>query len=271
VTAVANDLHLAAEFRDERTVLSRVRADGLWRTSRPFREGNATRIVLSHLGPGMIQGDSFRSTGTVSANAHLIVREQMATRILPGRDPVNASAAWTVNPGGRLDLILEPVLVTSGASYYGKLLISAGANSVVLVSELIVCESGASATTSLMIERDGRVEVIDNLRLEGPSEGTGTLVIVGHDDSEALNLALAKCEHVRVGVGKLRGGALLARVAGPISAVQTTLANLRTELSVAIAFSAKTFARVTAHADRRGHQTEEGQSSAMASVVPEDL
>jgi urease accessory protein UreH len=228
VTAVANDLHLAAEFRDERTVLSRVRADGLWRTSRPFREGNATRIVLSHLGPGMIQGDSFHSTGTVSSNAHLIVREQMATRILPGRNPVSASARWTVEPGGRLDLFLEPVLVTSGASYHGKLLITAGADSVVFISELIACESDASALSSMTIERDGRVEVIDNLRLQGPGESTGTLVIVGHGASEAMNLALANYQHVRIGVGKLRGGALLARIAGPISAVQVALETLRT-------------------------------------------
>jgi urease accessory protein UreH len=230
VTSVANDLHLAAEYRDERTVLSRVRTDGLWRASRPFREGNATRIVLSHLGPGMIQGDSFHSTGTVSSNAHLIVREQMATRILPGRNAASASAYWTVAPGARLDLIFEPVIVTSGASYNGKLFITAGADSVVVVSELLVCESGASAKTSMTIERHGRVEAIDNLRLDGPSESTGTLVIVGHEDREALNLALANDENVRVGVGQLRGGAILARVAGPISAVQTALKTLRTAI-----------------------------------------
>ena len=106
----ANTLHLEAHHRDGATVVGTIRGTGLLRASRPFAEGAATRIVVGHLGPGMVRGDAFATSGRVAAGAHLIVAGQMAMRILSGPNPVTSTANWTVERGARLQLLAEPTL-----------------------------------------------------------------------------------------------------------------------------------------------------------------
>jgi len=216
---IPNTLLLAAERRNGATVLTRMRAEGLWRTSRPFREGQAARIVLAQLGPGMIRGDRFAGSGTVGANAHLIVAGQMATRILPGPQAVTTSASWSVEPGGMLDLHAEPTIICDGASYQAQLAIALESDARAIVSEIVACAPSANARFATTVTRDGHPALVDVLKLDPEARATdaraiGTLLILGPTNQRALDEAADTCPNVRIGIGTYHQGDTIARITG---------------------------------------------------------
>ena len=215
---IANALLLQAHARDGRTVVGRIRTGGLCRASRPFREGAAARVVVSQLGPGLVRGDAFASSGRVEAGAHLIVAGQMATRVLSGPDPVTNTAAWAVAAGATLEILAEPTLVCAGASYESRteLELAPGARAVVV--ELVRREHGASLKIATVARRGERLALHDALRFaadDADAGAIGTLAVFGaHAGLEALDRAADTCANVRIGAGALRDGDLLARVVG---------------------------------------------------------
>jgi len=228
----ANTLLVQAEQRDGGTVVSRMRADGLWRTSRPFHEGSAARIVLAQLGPGMIRGDRFASSGTVGPGAHLIVAGQMATRILPGQQPVTTSATWSVEAGGMLELLAEPTMICEGAAYDMRLTLALAGDARAILSEIVVCAESATARIETTVTRDGHTVVVDVLKL---SDGTrdkaanvvGTLTVLGPADLAALDSAADECPNARIGIGTFQAGDTLVRIAGThVQPVREALARL---------------------------------------------
>ena len=229
---IANALLLQAHGRDGRTVVGTIRTGGLCRASRPFREGAATRVVVSQLGPGLVRGDAFSSGGRVDAGAHLIVAGQMATRVLSGPDPVTSTAAWHVAAGATLELLAEPALVSAGASYASRteLELEPGARAVVM--ELVRREPGAAMTIATVARRGDRLALHDVLRFaadDADAGAIGTLAVFGsHAGLAALDRAADVCPSVRIGVGTPRDGDLLARVTGEtVWDVREALAALR--------------------------------------------
>jgi urease accessory protein UreH len=229
---IANTLHLAAERRNGSTVLSKLQTNGLWRSSRPFREGIATRIVVSQLGPGMIRGDEFRSGGEVGPDAHLIVTGQMATRILPGSAPVTTHATWSVAAGGMLELLNEPTIVTAGAALDAHLSLHLEGNARAVISDIVARSATATVRTTMKVERGCRIALIDVLQLDDDLEGgdivIGTLIVLGGRlDLAALDRIADGCESVRIGVGTFESGDTLARVvASHITPVREALTRL---------------------------------------------
>jgi urease accessory protein UreH len=230
---IANTLLLAAERRNGATVLTRMRAEGLWRTSRPFREGEAARIVLAQLGPGMIRGDCFAGSGTVGPGAQLIVAGQMATRILPGREPVTTSATWSVEEGGMLDLYAEPTMICDGAIYEARLTIALTGDARAIVSEIVACAPSASARFATNVTRDGNAALIDVLKLDPEARAPiadviGTLLILGPADHKTLDQVAEDCPNVRVGIGTFHQGDSIARIVGTqVEPVREAIARLR--------------------------------------------
>ena len=235
---IANTLHLAAERRNGSTVLARVHAQGLWRSSRPFRDGIATRLVVSQLGPGMIRGDRFNTTGTVAQDAHLIVTGQMATRILPGSAPVTTRATWTVADGGTLELLNEPTIVTAGAALDAQLTLQLEGAARAVVSDIVSRTASANVRTAMKVERGGRIALIDVLQLDGDLNDAdaviGTLTILGgRTDLAALDRTADACEGVRIGIGSFESGDVLARiVAAQVTPVREALTRLHASLSL---------------------------------------
>ena len=227
----ANTLHLEAHGRDGATVVGTIRGSGLLRASRAFPEGAAARIVVGHLGPGMVRGDAFATSGRVATGAHLIVAGQMATRVLSGPDPVTSSANWVVEHDARLELIAEPTLVAAGASYDARMEIALAPGARAVVTELVRREPGAALRIATIVHRGDRAALIDVLRFDAgdPDDAAvGTLVLFGAVDLDALDRAADRCSNVRIGIGVLRDGDVLARVINASAwAVREALDTLR--------------------------------------------
>jgi urease accessory protein UreH len=213
----ANALRLDACARGGRTVVERVRAGGLWRTSRPFRDGDAARVVVSQLGPGMVRGDAFAVSGRVQRGAHLIVAGQMATRILSGPEPATSAAEWIVEEGASLELLAEPTLVAAGAVYDARLVLRLAAGARACVVELVRRERDAALHTVTTAMRRDRHALIDALHFDAGDDDAGaigTLLVLGVNDVAALDRAAGECQGVRVGIGIGRDGDALVRVVG---------------------------------------------------------
>ena len=230
---IANALHLQAHGRDGRTVVGRIRAEGLWRASRPFREGAAARVVVSQLGPGLVRGDALASGGRVDAGAHLIVAGQMATRVLSGPAAVTTAAVWDVAASATLELVAEPTLVCAGASYASRteLRLEPGARAVVV--ELVHRARSAALTVATVVRHGDRLVLHDVLRFAPGDDDVGaigTLAVFGaHAGLAALDAAADRCAAVRIGIDALRDGDVLARVAGEsVWHVREALEALRT-------------------------------------------
>ncbi|MDB5095309.1 MAG: Urease accessory protein UreD [Candidatus Eremiobacteraeota bacterium] len=229
---IANSLAIEAHERDGRTILTRMRADGLWRTSRPFRDGEAARVVVSQLGPGMVRGDAFAVSGRVTRGAHLIVGAQMATRVLSGPEAATSVAEWTLEAGSFLELLAEPTLVADGAAYAARLTLRLEPGARAHVVELVRRERGAALRVVTVATRAGRLALVDALRFDAGDDddaAIGTLVILGAVDVAAVDRAADRCAGVRAGIGVTRDGDVLVRVIGPeVWPVQAALAAIRT-------------------------------------------
>jgi urease accessory protein UreH len=227
----ANTLHLEAHGRDGATVVGTIRGTGLLRASRPFAEGAAARIVVGHLGPGMVRGDAFAIDGRVARGGHLIVAGQMATRVLSGPDPVSSTANWVVEHDARLELIAEPTLVAAGACYEARMEIALEPGARAIVTELVRREPGAALRVATVVRRGDRAALIDVLRFDAddPEDAAvGTLAMFGPADVHALDRAADRCEGVRIGIGRLRDGDIFVRACGAgIWAVREALEALR--------------------------------------------
>jgi urease accessory protein UreH len=227
----ANRLRLDAQARGGHTVLTRIRADGLLRTSRPFRDGAAARIVVAHLGPGMIRGDAFATSGHLDEGANLVVAGQMATRILSGPQPARHDALWEVGAGALLELAPEPVLVGAGTSYVGTTTLRLAAGARAIVVELLARERGAALRTTTRVYRDEHVAFIDALAIDDDDDSAGafgTLFVIGTPNVAALDACADAVRGVRAGVGILADGSALVRVVGPgVREVDAALASLR--------------------------------------------
>lgn len=214
----ANALRLEAQARDGRTMLSRIRASGLSRASRPFREGSAARVVVSHLGPGYVRGDAFSVEGRVAAGAHLIVRGQMATRVLSGPNPVTSTAAWDVEPRATLELLAEPTIVCCGAALVARIDVALAPQSRVLILEVVRRERGAALRAMTTIRAGERRVLTDALCWDAEDDedaAIGTVVARGFAvDLDTLDRVADACTNVRAGVGTFRDGGVLARMYG---------------------------------------------------------
>jgi urease accessory protein UreH len=213
----ANSLRLEAHGRDGTTVVGTIRGTGLLRASRPFAEGAAARVIVGHLGPGMVRGDAFATSGRVATGAHLIVAGQMAMRILSGPDPATSSANWIVERDACLELIAEPTLIAAGASYDARLEIALEPGARAAVTELVRRESGAALRIATIVHRGERAALVDVLHIDAgdPDDAAiGTLALFGPCDLDAIDRAADRCSGVRIGIGRLRDGDTLARIVG---------------------------------------------------------
>jgi len=183
-----------------------MRADGLWRTSRPFsrRFGRAHRAGAAWT--GLIRGDRFASSGTVGPGAHLIVAGQMATRILPGQQPVTTSATWSVEAGGMLELLAEPTMICEGAAYDMRLTLALAGDARAILSEIVVCAESATARIETTVTRDGHTVVVDVLKLSDGTRDKAANVVEPSPCSDPRSRrtrqrAADECPNARIGIG----------------------------------------------------------------------
>ncbi len=227
-------LTLAARRCGARTVLERVRYEGISRCSRAFAHGDAALVVLSQLGPGVVRGDDVTTVGHVRADAHLIVTGQSATRVMGGARPSRASAAWTVDDRAVLELLGEPLVAGRDARYGSAATIELGAGSVVLLSEVAAVSAEAAVRVRTSVRRAGRELFFDAFDAASAApHAVGTFAVVGITDQRshalvaALDTAADAVDDVRIGIGMLRDGAFARLIGSDVWAIRTALAALR--------------------------------------------
>jgi urease accessory protein UreH/RimJ/RimL family protein N-acetyltransferase len=241
IGAGSGSLTIAARRSGARTILERVRYDGISRCSRAFAEGGAARIVLSQLGPGVVRGDDVTTAGAVGADAHLIVTQQAATRVLGGAGMAHSRVAWTVADRATLELIGEPIVASAGARYQASTVIDLAAGSLVILSEIATVAADAAVRLRTSVMRDGRELFYDAFDAEAVAPHTvGTFAVVGLTPERAAMLALVLdaaadgIEGQRIGIGALPNGAFARFVTGEPWSARVLLAALRVAASLAL-------------------------------------
>ncbi len=229
----SGSLTLSARRSGTRTILDRVRFEGIARCSRAFPDGDAARVVLSQLGPGVVRGDAVAIAGHVGAGAHLIVTSQSATRLLGGPRPAGATADWTLDDGAILELISEPLVASADSDYAGQTHIALAASALVLATDVACVPRAARVRLRTIVTRGGRELLYDAFEPAAAAPQTvGTLTLVGVPTHRIAPL-VAELDRaadrlgLHAGVGVLADGAM-ARVLGPdIWDVRSALAHLR--------------------------------------------
>ncbi len=231
----AGSLAIVARRAGPRTILERLRYDGISRCSRAFRDGDAARIMLSQLGPGVVRGDAVTTSGDVQADAHLIVTSQAATRLLGGVAPSTSHANWKLADGAILELLGEPLVADDTSAYSATTKIDLGSNAYVLISDLAHVSAGATVRLSTTVWRAGEelyYDAIDAGACAPQAVGTFALVGLATPWIDALCCALdaltSRPTEMMLGVGVLPTG-IFVRIAGfDLWAVRSLLAQLRT-------------------------------------------
>ncbi len=233
-------LQLSARRAGVRTVLERVRYDGITRCSRAFTRGDAALVVLSQLGPGVVRGDDVSTIGHLRADAHLIVTSQTATRVMGGPRASRSRARWTVDDGATLDIVGEPLLAAHDARYEATTAIELGRGSLVLLSEVAAVPSGAAVRLRTVVQRAGREFLYDAFDAGAAApHAVGTLALIGlpADQIACVLAALDAVENppgIRCGVGALAAGLFARMLAHDVWALRSHLMALRTAVSATL-------------------------------------
>ncbi len=213
MSAGAGSIELTARRSGSRTVLERIRYDGISRCSRSFARDDAALVVLSQLGPGVVRGDHVTLTGRLLDESHLIVTSQTATRLMGGARGSDARVWWTLESGASLELIGEPLIATGAATYEASTTIELGQRSRVVLSEITRVPAQARVTLRTSVRQSGRELFYDAVNAAAAAPAVvGTFAIVGiatgavAEIASALDIAAAAHSGVRIGVGLLPNG-----------------------------------------------------------------
>ncbi len=230
----SGSLAIAARRSGTRTVLDRVRYDGISRCSRAFRLGDAALIVLSQLGPGVVRGDSIVLDGHVQRDAHLIVTSQSATRVLGGPSQAAAIARWRVDAGALLEIIGEPLIADAGAAYVAGLTIDLGPGARVILSEIACVPAGARVVLRTSIRQNAREIFYDAIAAADAAPlNVGTFTAAGLNKRE-ITACIAALDRIgddrpamRLGIGELRDGVFARVLATDVWSLRGRLERLR--------------------------------------------
>ena len=229
---------MLAERRGGRTVIARLRADGLLRASRPFADGEDARLMFGHLGPGYVRGDKFRTDGHVASGAALFVTGQQSARVLSGPDAVSAYAAWIIEDGASLTVIGEPTLIASGAGYIARTHYTIGRDAQVCALDVSRRDSDARLEVRTTVQNAaGELLLIDAMRIDAESDemlAIGTLLFAGRrPPTPELDAAAdaSATDTVRLGVGTFADGAV-------VRALGTSVRDVRAALETVLALTA---------------------------------
>lgn len=205
-------LELVCSERAGRSRIGVMRYDGLMRCSRPFpAERGGMRIVVATLGPGMLAGDRFTTSGRVERDAALAVDSQMATPVFAGTGVSEASVRWTVEDGATLCLLAEPLMTQPGSVHRSDVSVAIDGSGVAIAGETVALAATSSLELRTTAAVDGARAVWDVLRwTDVPAEQAfGTVFVIASDEQLRKRSAAAawselgerRAAGVRGGVG----------------------------------------------------------------------
>jgi urease accessory protein UreH len=230
----SGSLTIAARRAGSRTVLERVRYEGISRCSRAFAVDGAALVVLSQLGPGVVRGDAVTTAGHVRAGAHLIVTSQAATRLMGGARRSGSHATWIVEDDATLEIIGEPLVASGAARHESTTSIHLAPGAVVVMSDIAAVPRGADVRLRTSVTRGGRELFYDAFEAGAAAPlAVGTLAIVGLAPGrvaalvDALDVAAEAASDLRLGIGALSSGAFARILAPDIWPIRSALQALR--------------------------------------------
>jgi len=220
-------VELVCERRGGRSVVARAHNAGLARTSRlPHTMDGAAHVMLATLGPGVLRGDRFVTTGRLGPDAALVVRAQMATPLFPGA-AARLEARWEVATGAMLCVLGAPLVPLPGCNVEATLTLDVAGSGLAIAAETLVVGQGATLRGRTLGSIDGTVVLRDVVELRPTAtqaDAIGTVYAVAADDALRTRLTtaawavLAQAGEVRGGVGGCTG-AVVVRIAGGAFAV----------------------------------------------------
>ncbi len=230
----AGAIDLVCERRGSRSVLARAHHAGLARTSRlpPERDG-AARVMTATLGPGVLRGDRFVTTGRVGAHAALVATAQMATPVYAGA-PAVLDARWEIAEGATLCLVGSPLLPQPGCTVTLELRLDVRGSGLAIAADTLVVAPGATVRGRTAGTLDGRIVLRDAIALQpgGTSSGAiGSVYAIAADPRLRARLTDAAWSFLD-GANEVRGGAggcdgaVVVRLAGGAFAVGEATAAL---------------------------------------------
>ena len=214
--------------RGGRSYVARVRYDGLARVSRAQREGDAVRVVVAQLGPGIIGGDRYASEVRVGRDASLVVTGQMATPVY-ARAAAPAStthAGWQVGAGATLVVRAEPLMLDHGARHDASATIDVAGDGCAFVADIVTVAPGALARLRTVARIDGRLVARDACDLRANGAAVATLFVVCADDAARAAIAavleplVAAAPNVRGGCGATNGAVIVRATSARVWAAQ---------------------------------------------------
>ena len=228
----AGAIDLVCERRGGRTVVARAHNAGLARTSRlPSARDGAAHVMLATLGPGVLRGDRFVTTGRLGPDAALLVTAQMATPIFPGA-AARLETRWDVATGATLCAIGAPIVPLPGCSVELVLALDVAGSGLAIAAETLVVARDAMLRGRTLGALDGSVVLRDVVELRASATrapAIGSVYAIAADDALRTRLTAEAWEFVdaagdvRGGVGGV-AGAVVVRFAGGAFAVEQATA-----------------------------------------------
>ena len=234
MSGATGSLDITARRLGQRTVLGRVRYEGISRCSRAFAEGDAVRVVTSQLGPGVVQGDLIVSSGRLEAGAHLIVTQQAATRLMGGKRSARAQTHWALDAGALLELLGEPLIGYTDARYDAVTTVDLAAGARVLISEIACTPTDSAVRIRTSVQQHSRELFYDafDAAAAGP-QVIGSFSVIGIDAPciarvlAALDAVSADDDDTRQGAGALPAGVFARILGNDVWTVRAALIALR--------------------------------------------
>jgi urease accessory protein UreH len=231
--STAGSVDLVCERRGARTVVTRSHHAGLARSSRlPRRSDGGAHVMLGTLGPGVLRGDRFVTSGRLGPGASLVVTGQMATPVFPGA-AATIEAHWDIATGARLCAIGQPLVPLAGSSLTSVLTFDVAGSGLAIAGETLALGHDATLGARTIGRIDGAVVLRDVLELRpalAQAEAVGSVYAIAADAALRARLtgaAWALVEAipgVRGGVGGCDGAVVVRVVGAPFAVGEATAA-----------------------------------------------
>lgn len=231
--SAAGAVDLVCECRGARTIVTRSHHAGLARASRlPRRSDGAAHIMLGNLGPGVLRGDRFVTSGRLGPGASLVVTGQMATPVFPGA-AATIEMAWDVATGARLCFIGQPLVPFAGSNLTSVLTIDVAGTGLAIAAETLALGSDATLRARTLGRINGDVVLRDVLELRPAhtrAEAVGSVYAIVADAALRARLTAAAwtlvetIPGVRGGVGGCEGAVVVRAIGTPFAVCEATAA-----------------------------------------------
>lgn len=161
-------LELAASSLGTRTIIHRLHHTAPFHIGPPSRRdaSDTASIVMQHVGPGLLPGDTLQANIVVEQNARLILRGQSGTRLYPCSTDMKISSTTTIrmDTGASFAWLPGDLIPFRDARYHQHTLVDLAADSQFLAMEIITRGREAMGERDLFSRLDLRFRVNQGAR-----------------------------------------------------------------------------------------------------------